>query len=94
MRRNYGFGYDKLPFDASGLLPRDKTPKQAWAELHLVEPIEVNRAPCAVLYFFCVRFGGASRGKTAPKMIGKYYAAEHPEESRRRQRLVEGRRKA
>ena len=25
-------------------MPRDKTPKQAWAELHLVEPVEINRA--------------------------------------------------
>jgi len=42
--RDYGFTYAELPFDAQGLLPRDKTPKQAWAELHLVEPIEINRA--------------------------------------------------
>lgn len=45
MLRDYGFGYDELPFDEHGLLPRDKTPKQAWAEQHLHEPIEVNRAP-------------------------------------------------
>jgi predicted DNA-binding helix-hairpin-helix protein len=44
MLRDYGFRYDELPFDAAGLLPRDKTPKQAWADLHLHEPIEVNRA--------------------------------------------------
>jgi predicted DNA-binding helix-hairpin-helix protein len=31
------------------LLPRDKTPKQAWAERHLLEPIEVNRASRATL---------------------------------------------
>lgn len=45
MLRDYGFSYDELPFDAQGLLPRDKTPKQAWAERHLHEPIELNRAP-------------------------------------------------
>ncbi len=44
MLRDYGFGYDELPFDERGLLPRDKTPKQAWAERHLHEPIELNRA--------------------------------------------------
>jgi predicted DNA-binding helix-hairpin-helix protein len=44
MLRDYGFRYDELPFDEQGLLPRDKTPKQAWADLHLYEPIEVNRA--------------------------------------------------
>lgn len=44
MIRDYGFSYDELPFDDQGLLPRDKTPKQAWAELHLVEPVEINRA--------------------------------------------------
>lgn len=43
--RDYGFRFADLPFDAQGLLPRDKTPKQAWADRHLVEPIEVNRAP-------------------------------------------------
>jgi predicted DNA-binding helix-hairpin-helix protein len=44
MIRDYGFRYDELPFDEQGLLPRDKTPKQAWAEGHLHEPVEVNRA--------------------------------------------------
>jgi predicted DNA-binding helix-hairpin-helix protein len=44
MLRDYGFRYDELPFDANGLLPRDKTPKQAWAEQHLHEPIEINLA--------------------------------------------------
>ncbi len=39
------FSFAKLPFDEHGLLPRDKTPKQAWAERHLHEPIEINRAP-------------------------------------------------
>jgi predicted DNA-binding helix-hairpin-helix protein len=45
MLRDYGFRYDELPFDEHGLLPRDKTPKEALAERHLHEPIEVNRAP-------------------------------------------------
>jgi predicted DNA-binding helix-hairpin-helix protein len=49
MIRDYGFRYDELPFDEQGLLPRDKTPKQAWAERNLHEPVEVNRAPRHVL---------------------------------------------
>jgi predicted DNA-binding helix-hairpin-helix protein len=44
MLRDYGFSYAELPFDEQGLLPRDKTPKHAWAERHLFEPIEINRA--------------------------------------------------
>ena len=44
MIRDYGFSYADLPFNEHGLLPRDKTPKQAWAELHLVDPVEINRA--------------------------------------------------
>jgi predicted DNA-binding helix-hairpin-helix protein len=44
MLRDYGFQAADLPFDETGLLPRDKIPKQAWAELHLAEPIEINRA--------------------------------------------------
>src|SRR6266511_4063618 len=44
MIRDYGFSYADLPFNDQGLLPRDKTPKQAWAELYLVEPVEINRA--------------------------------------------------
>jgi predicted DNA-binding helix-hairpin-helix protein len=43
--RDYGFAADELPFDDGGLLPRDMTPKQAWAERHLHEAVEVNRAP-------------------------------------------------
>ena len=43
--RDYGFRAAELPFDAAGVLPRDQTPKQAWAAQHLVEPIEINRAP-------------------------------------------------
>jgi predicted DNA-binding helix-hairpin-helix protein len=49
MLRDYGFSAADLPFDDAGLLPRDKTPKQAWAEQYLHEPIEVNRAPRHVL---------------------------------------------
>lgn len=49
MLRDYGFLYDELPFDAQGLLPRDKTPKETWAERHLHEPIEINRAPRQLL---------------------------------------------
>ncbi len=49
MLRDYGFRYDELPFDEQGLLPRDKTPKQAWAEQYLHEPIEVNCAPRHIL---------------------------------------------
>ena len=44
MIRDYGFRYDELPFDEQGLLPRDRTPKQACAERHLHEPVEVNWA--------------------------------------------------
>jgi predicted DNA-binding helix-hairpin-helix protein len=49
MVRDYGFRYDELPFDEHGLLPRDKTPKQAWAERNLHEPVEINRAPRELL---------------------------------------------
>jgi predicted DNA-binding helix-hairpin-helix protein len=42
--RDYGFRAAELPFDDSGLLPRDRTPKQAWAETNLVEPVEINLA--------------------------------------------------
>jgi predicted DNA-binding helix-hairpin-helix protein len=44
MLRDYGFSAADLPFDDHGLLPRDRTPKQAWAERNLHEPIEINRA--------------------------------------------------
>jgi predicted DNA-binding helix-hairpin-helix protein len=44
MLRDYGFSAADLPYDESGLLPRDRTPKQAWAEQHLHEPVELNRA--------------------------------------------------
>jgi len=49
MLRDYGFAADELPFDVDGFLPRDRTPKQAWAERHLVEPVEINRAPRRML---------------------------------------------
>jgi len=49
MIRDYGFSYAELPFDERGLLPRDKTPKQAWAERHLHELVEINQAPRHVL---------------------------------------------
>ena len=49
MLRDYGFSAADLPFDDLGLLPRDRTPKQAWAERHLLEPVEVNRASRAAL---------------------------------------------
>ncbi len=46
MLRDYGFSYTDLPFDADGLLPRDQTPKQAWATHHPERfPVEVNHAP-------------------------------------------------
>lgn len=45
MLRDYGFSAIELPFDPDGLLPRDKTPKQAWAEYHPEQfPIEINHA--------------------------------------------------
>lgn len=50
MLRDYGFAAADLPFDADGLLPRDQTPKQAWAERHPEQfPIEINRAARATL---------------------------------------------
>ncbi|MCS6887822.1 MAG: radical SAM protein [Chloroflexus sp.] len=44
MLREYGFSVAELPFDEQGNLPRDCTPKQAWAVRHLHEPVEVNTA--------------------------------------------------
>lgn len=49
MIRDYGFSFAELPFDEQGLLPRDRTPKQAWAERHLHAPVELNRAPRQLL---------------------------------------------
>jgi predicted DNA-binding helix-hairpin-helix protein len=47
--RDYGFNLADLPFDANGRLPLDRTPKKAWAERHLHEPVEINRAELADL---------------------------------------------
>jgi predicted DNA-binding helix-hairpin-helix protein len=47
--RDYGFTAEELPFDQGGLLPLDVTPKQAWAERNLFEPVEINRAPRELL---------------------------------------------
>ncbi len=45
MLRDYGFAYHELPFDPNGLLPRDQTPKQAWADRHPEHfPVEINHA--------------------------------------------------
>jgi predicted DNA-binding helix-hairpin-helix protein len=44
MLRDYGFRAVDLPFDEAGLLPRDRTPKQAWADRNLHEPVEINLA--------------------------------------------------
>lgn len=50
MLRDYGFTIEDLPFDQDGRLPRDRNPKQGWAELHPEQfPVEVNRAPRSVL---------------------------------------------
>jgi predicted DNA-binding helix-hairpin-helix protein len=49
MIRDYGFTIDELPFDDNGMLPRDKTPKQAWAEHFLCEPVDANTAPRRLL---------------------------------------------
>ncbi len=44
--RDYGFEVEELPFDASGQLPLDADPKEAWAQQHLREaPVELNQAP-------------------------------------------------
>ena len=43
--RDYGFGFEDLPFTAQGGLPLDVDPKTAWARQHLSpSPLEVNRA--------------------------------------------------
>ena len=71
MLRDYGFRYDELPFDAQGLLPRDKTPKQAWAERHLHAPVELNRATRQQL----LRIPGIGP-KSADKIIAARRAAK------------------
>jgi predicted DNA-binding helix-hairpin-helix protein len=43
--RDYGFELEELPFAGDGNLPLPTDPKQAWAELNLLEkPVEVNKA--------------------------------------------------
>ena len=43
--RDYGFDLEEMPFTPSGHLPLDTDPKQAWAQVHLLEnPVEVNQA--------------------------------------------------
>lgn len=43
--RDYGFELEELPFTPEGNLPREKDPKQAWAEENLLyDPLEVNKA--------------------------------------------------
>lgn len=46
MLRDYGFTFDEFAFGADGLLLRDRTPKQAWADAHPEYfPVEINQAP-------------------------------------------------
>lgn len=47
--RDYGWNLEELPFLDDGFLPLEKDPKLAWAEQHLHEPLEVNRAERAEL---------------------------------------------
>jgi predicted DNA-binding helix-hairpin-helix protein len=43
--RDYGFQMEEMPFEASGCLPLDKDPKQAWADANLRQcPMEINTA--------------------------------------------------
>jgi len=63
MMRDYGFSFAELPFDDDGLLPRDKTPKQASAECNSHKLIEVNQAPHHVLLRAPIRLQGAARGR-------------------------------
>jgi predicted DNA-binding helix-hairpin-helix protein len=43
--RDYGFDLEELPFAEGGNLPLPTDPKQAWAQVNLLEqPIEVNKA--------------------------------------------------
>lgn len=43
--RDYGWGFEELPFAPNGNLPLDVDPKQAWAETHLRDaPVELNGA--------------------------------------------------
>jgi predicted DNA-binding helix-hairpin-helix protein len=48
--RDYGFALEEIPFEtASQNLPLLTDPKLAWAQRHLHEPIEINRADRATL---------------------------------------------
>jgi len=42
--RFYDFTLDDLPFDARGHLTLNRDPKLVWAETHLHQPLEINRA--------------------------------------------------
>jgi predicted DNA-binding helix-hairpin-helix protein len=43
--RDYGFGLEDLPFASDSNLPLTADPKQAWAQMYLVNtPIEINKA--------------------------------------------------
>jgi predicted DNA-binding helix-hairpin-helix protein len=43
--RDYGFGMEEMPLDASGNLPLQTDPKTAWAQSALAgRPVEINRA--------------------------------------------------
>jgi len=43
--RDYGFELEELPFEGDGRLPVRTDPKQAWAQINLIEqPVEINRA--------------------------------------------------
>ena len=43
--RDYGFDLEDLPFTESSNLPLNADPKQAWAQIYLVnKPIEINKA--------------------------------------------------
>ncbi|MEX1018034.1 MAG: radical SAM protein [Litorilinea sp.] len=48
--RDYGWGFEDLPFGADGNLPADVDPKLAWAQANLQDaPVEINRAARAEL---------------------------------------------
>jgi predicted DNA-binding helix-hairpin-helix protein len=70
MIRDYGFSFAELPFDDDGLLPRDKTPKQVWAERNPHELIEVNQA----LHHVLLKVPGIGP-KSADKIIAARRAA-------------------
>ena len=43
--RDYGFELEDLPFTESSNLPLNADPKQAWAQIYLLnKPIEINKA--------------------------------------------------